>query len=135
MLSSQSVTLSPPEGARSTKPCLLYTKSLRPNPLLLLSTLSGETLKPGTPHAPLPADAGAESIARLDKLRNAKGSLRTAEVRRNMQKIMQNNAAVFRTQETLAEGVKLIDECVESFADVKVGHWYGCRTAVCAGWF
>ena len=106
-----------------------------PNPLLLLSTLSGETLKPGTPHAPLPADAGAESIARLDKLRNAKGSLRTAEVRRNMQKIMQNNAAVFRTQETLAEGVKLIDECVESFADVKVGHWYGCRTAVCAGWF
>ena len=37
-----------------------------------------------------------------------------------MQKIMQNNAAVFRTQETLAEGVELIDECVETFADVKV---------------
>lgn len=32
-----------------------------------------------------------------------------------MQKIMQNNAAVFRTQETLAEGCDLIDECVESF--------------------
>ena len=77
-------------------------------------------LKPGTKHAPLPADAGDASIARLDNLRNAKGNLRTAEIRRSMQKIMQNNAAVFRTQATLAEGVGLIDECVETFADVKV---------------
>ena len=59
---------------------------------------SGEILKPGAKHAPLPADAGEASIARLDKLRNASGNLRTAEVRRSMQKIMQNNAAVFRTQ-------------------------------------
>jgi len=80
----------------------------------------GEVLKPGTKHAPLPADAGDASIARLDNLRNAKGNLRTAEIRRSMQKIMQNNAAVFRTQATLAEGVGLIDECVETFADVKV---------------
>ena len=77
-------------------------------------------LKPGTKHAPLPADAGDASIARLDKLRNSKGNLRTAEIRRSMQKIMQNNAAVFRTQATLAEGVELIDECVETFSDVKV---------------
>lgn len=35
-----------------------------------------------------------------------------------MQRIMQNNAAVFRTQDSLAEGCQLIDECVESF---KVG--------------
>ena len=55
-------------------------------------------MKPNTPHAPLPADAGQETIARLDKIRNAKGSLRTAEIRKDMQKIMQNNAAVFRTQ-------------------------------------
>lgn len=59
---------------------------------------AGEILKPGAPLPPLPADAGAESIARLDKLRNASGSLRTADIRRNMQRIMQNNAAVFRTQ-------------------------------------
>lgn len=80
----------------------------------------GEILKPGTPLPPLPANAGDESIARLDRLRNAKGNLGTAEIRKNMQRIMQNNAAVFRTQETLAEGCKLIDECVESFQDVKV---------------
>jgi hypothetical protein len=58
----------------------------------------GETLKPGAKHAPLPANAGENAIARLDELRNAKGSLRTAEIRRNMQRIMQSDAAVFRTQ-------------------------------------
>jgi len=80
----------------------------------------GEVLKPGAKHPPMPADAGQDTIARLDKLRNAKGSLRTSEIRRNLQRIMQNNAAVFRTQETLAEGTDLIDDCVESFADVKL---------------
>jgi hypothetical protein len=89
-------------------------------------------MKPNTPHKPLPASAGEDAVARLDKLRNAKGSLRTAEVRRNMQKVMQNNAAVFRTQDTLAEGCKLIDECAASFQDVKVG---AGRPAGRAVWF
>lgn len=52
---------------------------------------------------------------RLDTLRNAKGNLGTAEIRRNMQKIMQSDAAVFRTQSSLEEGCSKIDECVESF--------------------
>jgi hypothetical protein len=55
-------------------------------------------MKPGAKHQPLPASAGQDAVARLDGLRNAKGNLRTAEIRRSMQKIMQNNAAVFRTQ-------------------------------------
>ncbi|EFN54857.1 hypothetical protein CHLNCDRAFT_56196 [Chlorella variabilis] len=80
----------------------------------------GEILKPGTPHKPLPADAGQETIARLDKLRHANGSMTTATIRRNMQKIMQNNAAVFRTQETLAEGCDLIDECAATYQDIKL---------------
>uniref|UniRef100_A0A7S0UQ10 Succinate dehydrogenase [ubiquinone] flavoprotein subunit, mitochondrial n=1 Tax=Polytomella parva TaxID=51329 RepID=A0A7S0UQ10_9CHLO len=79
----------------------------------------GEVLKPNTPHQPLPANAGQECLSRLDKLRFAKGNLRTAEIRRNMQRIMQNDAAVFRTQSSLEEGCTKIDECVRSFADVK----------------
>lgn len=53
-----------------------------------------------------------------------------------MQKIMQNNAAVFRTQETLAEGASLIDECVESFGDLKVGvlAWHRELWRVVYGW-
>lgn len=46
---------------------------------------TGEISKPNTPAKPLPAGAGDEAIAHLDKLRNAKGSLGTAEIRRNMQ--------------------------------------------------
>jgi len=81
---------------------------------------AGETLKPGETHPPLPADAADMAVSRLDRLRNAKGSLRTAEVRRDMQKVMQRDAAVFRTQQTLEEGCAKIDACVQSFSDVRV---------------
>src|SRR5262245_31458482 len=44
-----------------------------------------ETVQPGTRHKPFAADAGGLALERLDKLRNAKGSLRTADIRLNMQ--------------------------------------------------
>ena len=50
-------------------------------------------------------DAGEKTIAWLDKLRNSDGSIPTSKIRLNMQRVMQNNAAVFRTQETLEEGM------------------------------
>lgn len=70
---------------------------------LNVSTLSciGEKQKP------LEKNAGENTIAWLDKLRNSNGSLPTSKIRLNMQRIMQNNAAVFRTQETLEEGIHL----------------------------
>jgi len=80
----------------------------------------GELMKPGTQSRPLRADAGQDSIARLDKLRNAKGSLPTARIRLDMQRVMQNHAAVFRTGESLQEGVDKLEEVFASFADVGV---------------
>ena len=50
------------------------------------------------------------SLANLDKLRNANGGTPTAEIRDNMQHTMQNDAAVFRTGETLQQGVEKIRE-------------------------
>ena len=79
-----------------------------------------QTLKPNARHPNLPADAGANSVARLDRLRNAKGSRPTAEIRLEMQKIMQGHAAVFRTGETLAEGVESLRQTYASFEDVLV---------------
>ncbi|QLG70547.1 hypothetical protein HG535_0A04880 [Zygotorulaspora mrakii] len=79
-----------------------------------------DTLQPGLPHKPLPNDLGKESIANLDKLRNANGSKSTAEIRLSMQKAMQDDVSVFRTQETLDAGVKNIAEIDESFDDVRV---------------
>uniref|UniRef100_A0A803KP69 succinate dehydrogenase n=1 Tax=Chenopodium quinoa TaxID=63459 RepID=A0A803KP69_CHEQI len=69
---------------------------------------------------PLPKDAGEKTIQWLDKLRNSNGSLPTSQIRLNMQRVMQNNAAVFRTQSTLEEGCQLIDKTWESFEDVQV---------------
>ncbi|OIV94792.1 hypothetical protein TanjilG_13005 [Lupinus angustifolius] len=74
----------------------------------------------GEKQKPLEKDAGQKTIAWLDKLRNSNGSLPTSKIRLNMQRVMQNNAAVFRTQETLEEGCQLIDKTWESFHDVKV---------------
>jgi succinate dehydrogenase (ubiquinone) flavoprotein subunit len=78
------------------------------------------TLKKETPHKPLPRRAGEQTIAELDRLRYAKGKRPTAEIRNEMQRVMQNDAAVFRTGETLKQGVKAIDECNKSMmTDIK----------------
>jgi succinate dehydrogenase / fumarate reductase, flavoprotein subunit len=78
------------------------------------------TVKPGTQHRPLAKDAGELAVSRLDKLRNAKGTISTAQVRLSMQRVMQAHAAVFRTGESLDEGVRKLDEVVASFASVSV---------------
>ncbi len=63
---------------------------------------------------------GEEAIERFDKLRHAKGRQKTADVRIGMQRIMQNNAAVFRNSKVLKEGVELIDKSAENLADLHV---------------
>jgi succinate dehydrogenase / fumarate reductase flavoprotein subunit len=78
------------------------------------------TLRPETPHRALKGDAATPALERLDKLRHAKGSLRTAEIRLNMQLVMQSDAAVFRTAETLNDGKRKLAEVFASFSDVKV---------------
>ncbi|KAG0594750.1 hypothetical protein M758_UG105900 [Ceratodon purpureus] len=78
-----------------------------------------EKFKPGQAQPELAKNAGEKTIAWLDKLRYANGDLPTADIRNKMQRVMQNNAAVFRTQETLEEGCKLIDETVDSYKRVK----------------
>ncbi|KAK6455287.1 succinate dehydrogenase [Scheffersomyces xylosifermentans] len=77
-----------------------------------------DSLTPGTPHAPAPKDLGAESIANLDRLRNATGPKSTATIRADMQATMQKGCAVFRTQETLDKCVEHISEVDKSFAQV-----------------
>jgi succinate dehydrogenase / fumarate reductase, flavoprotein subunit len=79
-----------------------------------------ETIKPGATHKTLPGDACDKSLANLDKLRNANGGTPTSVIRDKMQRTMQNDAAVFRTGETLSDGVRKIREINASFADVKV---------------
>lgn len=78
------------------------------------------TVKPGAPHEALPADAGAESIARMDAIRHSKGKTAVSELRGEMQKAMQEHAAVFRTGKTLKEGVKKIDAAYAKKDDIGI---------------
>ena len=55
-----------------------------------------ENLEPGKPHKAVDETAGYESIEELDKIRKADGPKSTAEIRLDMQKAMQSDAAVFR---------------------------------------
>ena len=68
----------------------------------------------------LAKNAGEEIIDRFDRLRYADGDSTTAEIRLDMQKIMQNYCAVFRTEEVMQEGIDKIGQVCKRFADVKV---------------
>uniref|UniRef100_A0A4W5NB37 succinate dehydrogenase n=1 Tax=Hucho hucho TaxID=62062 RepID=A0A4W5NB37_9TELE len=74
---------------------------------------------PGEKLSPLKPNAGEESVANLDKLRFADGSMRTSEIRLNMQKTMQNHAAVFRTGKVLKEGCDKMDAVYQTLDDIK----------------
>ena len=78
------------------------------------------TIKPGQAHSTLPAHATERLLARFDRQRYANGSEPTAKIRLAMQKIMQNNAAVFRTGTVLDEGIHALKEVWDSFQHVKV---------------
>ena len=79
-----------------------------------------ELVRPGAGHRPLEPGAGELSVARLDRLRHAHGSRPTAAIRLEMQKIMQLDAAVFRSGETLRQGIIKLAQVLESFKDVRV---------------
>ena len=79
-----------------------------------------DTMTPGERHRPLAANAGQDSVERIDRLRNASGTRPTSEIRLEMQKVMQGHAAVFRTGDVLDEGVELLRKTFGSFGDVAV---------------
>ncbi len=81
---------------------------------------TAEVVDASTPPPPLPTAAGEEAIALFDKLRHANGGRMTAEIRLDMQRTMQNNCAVFRTSEVLAQGCRKINEVYASLADIRV---------------
>jgi len=74
---------------------------------------ASEVITPGERHKRLEG-ADDHIIARFDSIRNSSGPKSTAEIRKDMQSTMQTHAAVFRTSDTLADGVKKIDDVYAS---------------------
>ena len=80
----------------------------------------GETLKPQAQQEPLPKDSAELALARLDHFRHAEGGSPTAQLREQMQRTMQADCSVFRTERTLAEGVTKIDADYRKMTDISV---------------
>ncbi|XP_018646201.1 succinate dehydrogenase, putative [Schistosoma mansoni] len=77
--------------------------------------------KPGDAGPELKPDTGEASIANYEKLRTANGSYPIAQVRLDMQRTMQEYAAVFRDGPTLKEGCKkMYDLYASRMNDLKV---------------
>jgi succinate dehydrogenase/fumarate reductase flavoprotein subunit len=79
-----------------------------------------EILTPGEKQRDLSPSATDEALARFDRFRYASGATPTADLRLSMQKVMQNNCAVYRTGEVLEEGRKLIAEVFAGTDDIRV---------------
>jgi succinate dehydrogenase / fumarate reductase flavoprotein subunit len=81
---------------------------------------AGQIVNPDSPN-PAPNRASIDkALARFDGLRHANGTTPTAELRLAMQKTMQADAAVFRTDKTLAEGVQKMTAIAGKMDDLKV---------------
>ena len=78
-----------------------------------------EILTPGEKQPDLPKDSSERSLTRLDKFRNAAGGTPTAQLRLKMQKVMQEDCAVFRTGEVLEQGHKRIHEVYDGMSDIR----------------
>ncbi len=81
---------------------------------------AAQVVEKGAPHKTITTEGVERSLANFDKLRNASGATSTASIRDKMQRTMQQHAAVFRTGESMQEGIGKMDEVVSSFADVSV---------------
>ena len=81
---------------------------------------AAEVVKPNSKHEIISESETQKSLDRFDKLRNASGGTPTSVLRDKMQKTMQSKCAVFRTEKTLKEGLKEIQDPWDGLKDVNV---------------
>ncbi|MDT2078230.1 MAG: succinate dehydrogenase flavoprotein subunit [Planktomarina sp.] len=81
---------------------------------------AGKTVDAAAPPVAMNLPSVDQAFDRFDTLRHASGQSPTADLRLEMQKTMQADAAVFRTSKTLQEGVDKMTVVAEKMHDIKV---------------
>ncbi len=81
---------------------------------------AAETIKPGMSQPNLPPRAGEQALDRLERARTAKGATKVSELRTELQRTMQAHAAVFRSSESLTEGVSRMKKLWTGMGDMSV---------------
>jgi succinate dehydrogenase / fumarate reductase flavoprotein subunit len=81
---------------------------------------AGEIVNPKTRNAPVNTAEVDRALSRFDAIRHANGAIPTADLRLEMQRTMQSDAAVFRAEETLAAGEAKMTAIAGKMGDLKV---------------
>ena len=81
---------------------------------------AGQIVDPKTPNPTLNKASVDKAVERFDRFRHMSGAVPTADLRLEMQKAMQADAAVFRTDKTLAEGCVKMRAISEKMDDLSV---------------
>jgi len=79
-----------------------------------------EIITPGMAHKPLPESVSEAILTRFDKIRSADGTAHTSEIRKNMQRTMQDHAAVFREKKSLQDGADKIKQVWQGYDDLRI---------------
>lgn len=77
-------------------------------------------IQPNSKPAPIPSAALDKALQRFSDIHHARGDLRTSEIREAMQRTMQSHAAVFRTADSLTEGVAKMSEVFKQLLQVRI---------------
>ena len=81
---------------------------------------ANEVVDKKSSNRPLNTHSCDQAMERFDKLRHANGNTSTAELRKKMQIVMQEDAAVFRSKKTLAEGCKKMEIVASGLEDLSI---------------
>jgi succinate dehydrogenase / fumarate reductase flavoprotein subunit len=81
---------------------------------------AGQVVDPRAPNPELNMASVEKAFDRFDSIRYAKGAIPTAELRLEMQRTMQADAAVFRTDKSLKEGVEKMTVVAGKMGDLGV---------------
>ena len=79
-----------------------------------------ETCTPGGAARMAPQAATDKALERFDRMRHAKGGTGAAEIRLEMQQVMQKHAAVFRSADSLSDGVSSMDRVAAQMGDIGI---------------
>ncbi len=79
-----------------------------------------ELIRPNSPHSVLPDSSGLQAIERMEKILTNKGTLKSSEIRLNMQRTMQRFCAVFRDEKLMSEGQEKIQQVHASLKDLEI---------------
>ena len=81
---------------------------------------AADTVTPGAALAPASKESTDKALDRLDRMRHAKGDTQVGALRLDMQRAMQQYAAVFRSGASLDDGVRKMDQIASGMADIGI---------------